>query len=65
MRKASRLSSPARSSTSNTPDASDAPEEDMDTAEDAHEWILPKTGPSQDIHQFTEQADFVRLDANE
>ncbi|KAF1946266.1 hypothetical protein EJ02DRAFT_450715 [Clathrospora elynae] len=64
MRKPTRLSSADHSSRSNTPDASDTPEEDMDTAEDTHEWIRPETRSAQKPHQFTQQADFVPLDSD-
>lgn len=34
----------------------------MDTAEDAHEWMMPKTGTSPKPQQFTQQADFVAFE---
>ncbi|KAH6878902.1 hypothetical protein BKA58DRAFT_378186 [Alternaria rosae] len=54
--------SPAHSPSSHTPATSDAPEDDMDTAEDAHEWMMPKTGTSPKPQQFTQQADFVAFE---
>ncbi|KAI4684930.1 uncharacterized protein J4E88_004372 [Alternaria novae-zelandiae] len=54
--------SPVRSRSSHTPATSDAPEDDMDTAEDAHEWMMPKTGTSPKPQQFTQQADFVAFE---
>ncbi|KAI4957672.1 hypothetical protein J4E86_004811 [Alternaria arbusti] len=38
------------------------PKDDMDTAEDAHEWMMPKTGTSPKPQQFTQQADFVAFE---
>ncbi|KAF1840496.1 uncharacterized protein K460DRAFT_209482 [Cucurbitaria berberidis CBS 394.84] len=61
MRKANRSSSADRASLSGTPE-----EEDLDTAEDTQEWtIQPKTGSIHNPHQFTQQADFVPLDADD
>ena len=73
MRKTTRLSSPVqsppnspvRSRSSHTPATSDAPEDDMDTAEDAHEWMMPKTGTSPKPQQFTQQADFVAFEIDD
>jgi hypothetical protein len=61
MRKAARVSSPTRSTTS---DGSDVTEDDMDTAQDSHEWVMPQTS-DQKPHQFTQQEDFVALNSDE
>lgn len=62
--RASRMRTSTRpSSLENSP--SDSHDEDMDTAEDVQEWITASTVAStQKPHQFTQQADFVSLDAD-
>lgn len=65
MRKATRGSSPAHSPSSNSPGASDTPDEGMDTAQDAPEWMMPKNATLQTPQQFTQQADFVAFETDE
>ncbi|XP_014558438.1 hypothetical protein COCVIDRAFT_94637 [Bipolaris victoriae FI3] len=64
MRKTTRLSSPAGSPSSNTPNRSRTPE-DMVTVEDNLEQITPKAGADHEPRQFTQQADFVPFDADQ
>lgn len=59
MRKVTQSSSADRS-------PSGTPEEDMKIAEDTQEWVIqPKSGSVHTPHQFTQQADFVPLDADD
>ncbi|EMD63253.1 hypothetical protein COCSADRAFT_38119 [Bipolaris sorokiniana ND90Pr] len=64
MRKTTRLSSPAGSPSSNTPNRSRTPE-DMVTIKDNLEQIIPKASVDHEPRQFTQQADFVPFDANQ